>query len=118
MDAPHVAKLLSLYSRGVIPTPELANGLLVDLIRDDNSDTELTSFVAGFPNKIQQKLRDLLPEIQKADDHWKHFMLGPGGCVSHSEADDSARLRRLMTARMAAWASGGTVFQRDSGIEG
>jgi len=26
--------------------------------------------------------------------------------------------REAMTARKAAWASGGTVFQRDSGIEG
>jgi len=26
--------------------------------------------------------------------------------------------KAAMTARMAAWASGGTVFQSDSGIEG
>ena len=26
--------------------------------------------------------------------------------------------KQAMTDRMAAWASGGTVFQRDSGIEG
>jgi hypothetical protein len=95
VDSPHIAKLLSLYRRGVVTTPEITNALLVDLIGDNSSDTELSSFVAGLPNELQQKLRDVLREIQKAEYRWKPFMLGPGGSVLHSEAEDSARLRRL-----------------------
>jgi hypothetical protein len=95
VDSPHIAQLLSLYRRGVVATPEIANSFLVDLIRDNSSDTELPSFVAGLPSEVQQKLRDLLRDIQQAEYRWRPFMLGPGGSVLHSEADVSARLRRL-----------------------
>lgn len=97
MDSPHIAKLLSIYQKGVITAPEIANSLLIDLIRDGGPDTELPSFVAGLPDEVQQGLRDLLREIRRADYRWRPFMLGPGGSVLHSEADDSARLRRLCT---------------------
>jgi hypothetical protein len=95
VDSPHIAKLLSIYKREVITIPEIANGILVDLIRNNSPDTELPSFVTELPNEVQQNLRDLLRKIQKADYCWKPFTLGPGGSVLHSEADDSARLRRL-----------------------
>jgi hypothetical protein len=95
MDSTHVAKLLSLFARGVITAPDIANSLLVELIRGDSSDAELPSFMAGLPDEVQQRLRDLLREVQKAEYRWRPFMLGPGGSVLRSEADDSARLRQL-----------------------
>lgn len=95
MDSTHGAKLLSMYRRGLITAPETANSLLIDLIRDDGPDSELPSFVNGLPEEVQQKLRDLLREIQRAEYRWRPFMLGPGGSVLHSEANDSERLRPL-----------------------
>ena len=95
MDAPYIAKLLTLYTRGVVTAPEIANGLRVERIKDDSFDTELPSFVGRLPGAVQQRLQDLLREIQEAECRWKPFMLGPGGSVLPSEADDSVRLRRL-----------------------
>jgi hypothetical protein len=98
MDSTHITKLLSLHERGVITTPEIANSLLIDLIGDTGPDAELPSFVAGLPDLVRKQLLDLLQEIRMAGYCWKPFMLGPGGSVLHTEADDSARLRRLCTA--------------------
>ena len=98
MDSGHVDKWLSLLKRGIVTVPEIANGLLVDLMRDGGPDSELSAFVAGLPVEVQQRLRDLLREIKAADYHWKPFVLGPGGSVLNSEADDSAKLRRLCAA--------------------
>lgn len=98
MDSPHTAKLLSSYKRGVITVPEFANALLVDMIKDEGPETDLPSLVAGLPNEVVQRLRELLLEVRRADYHWRPFMLGPGGSVLHSEADDSAKLRRLCEA--------------------
>jgi hypothetical protein len=97
VDSPHIAKLISLYAKGVVTAPEMANSLLIDLIRDDSCDTELPSFLGELPDAVRQKLQDLLREIQEAEYRWKPFMIGPGGSVLHSDADDSARLRRLCT---------------------
>lgn len=95
MNSEHAAKLLSLYKKGVVTVPELANALLIDLIEDDGPETELPPFVTTLPEEVGQRLRELLREIQKADYRWRPFMLGPGGSVLQSETDDSARLQRL-----------------------
>lgn len=114
MDSTHIAKLLSLHVRGVITTPEIANSLLIDLVGDDGPDSELPSLVAGLPDEVRKILSVLLREIRMADYRWRPFMLGPGGSVLKTEADDSARLRRLcailgiyaITARSSVSSSG------------
>ncbi len=109
MELSHTAKLLSLYERGVITAPEVANSLLTDLIREDDPDLNLSSYMASLPDEVRRKLRDLLRQIQQADYRWRPFMLGPGGTVLHSATDDSLKLRRLCmmleTARSPAASS-------------
>lgn len=95
MDPPHRAKLLSLYERGIVTAPEIASGLLIDLIKDDGLDPELPSFVACLPAEVRRKLRDLLQQAQQLGHSWTPSLLGPGGSVLRSAADDSIRLRRL-----------------------
>jgi hypothetical protein len=94
-DPTRAGKLLARYSSGLLSAPEVAYALLVDLVSDDDFDPDLSSSVAALPDEIGRELRKRLQEIQSAGFRWKPFLLGPGGSVSSSEADDSMRLRRL-----------------------
>ena len=98
MEMQSLARLLSLYERGVITTPEITNGLIVRLMEREGSDDELPSFVAGLPDEVQQRLRNQLQEIRRTHYRWKFFWIGPGGSVLASEAEDSERLRRICSA--------------------
>jgi hypothetical protein len=98
VDTKHIAKLLSLHEKGVITTSEITQSLLIDLVGSDVPDVELPSLVAGLPEKVRKNLLDLLRVIRTADYCWSPFMLGPGGSVLQTKAEDSAKLRRICTA--------------------
>src|SRR5689334_2734920 len=91
---------LRAYSRGLIAAAEFADALLHDLVLEEMLPEDMRTFLSGYPDDVVTDLRARLRRIRGANFRWRPFLIGPGsgGPVSGSEAEDSARLRRIYAA--------------------
>ena len=95
VDSIRPAKLLALYARGIITAPEFADGLLLALVEHDEPAALLPAALVQLPDEVRHNLDRLLAQIQRTGYQWRPFMLGPGGSIRGSAAEDAARLRQI-----------------------
>jgi hypothetical protein len=95
VNSTKTTKLISKYSSGLLTESEVATAILFDAVSDDADLTDVASSVAELPDEVHREVLHLLRIIRQDRYRWKPMMLGPGGSISGSETEDSARLRRI-----------------------